>query len=314
MFLGLGVGAYSAAVFHVMTHAFFKGLLFLAAGSVIHAMSGEQDITKMGGLGKKMKITYVTFFIACLSIAGIPPFSGFFSKDEILSATYVYSPAFYVLGLIGALLTAFYMFRLLAVTFKGKFRGTLEQEHHVHESPAIMTVPLIILAVLSAIGGFVGIPEIFAKNGNILGDFLSPVFVRSRQILTPHAIPHQTELILIIVSSLLILIVSLWAWNKYKNYQPSGAPEVGFAKVIANKFYVDEAFDYVFVKPYYSLSKFLNNVVDKKGIDGIVNGVGKSINYGSRQLRLLQSGQVGSYLLLMVIGMLILFIIQLFTK
>jgi len=314
MFLGLGVGAYSAAVFHVMTHAFFKGLLFLAAGSVIHAMSGEQDITKMGGLSKKMKITYITFFIACLAIAGIPPFSGFFSKDEILAATYSYSPVFYVLGLIGALLTAFYMFRLLAVTFKGKFRGTVEQEHHVHESPAIMTIPLIILAVLSAIGGFVGIPEIFVKNGNILGDFLSPVFVRSRQILTEHTIPHQTELILIIVSSLLVIIVSIWAWNKFKNYNPSGVKETGFAKVIAHKFYVDEAYDFLFVKPYYSLAKFLNNVVDKKGIDGIVNGVGKSINYGSRQLRLLQSGQVGSYLLLMVIGMLILFIIQLFTK
>ncbi len=314
MFLGLGVGAYSAAVFHVMTHAFFKGLLFLAAGSVIHAMSGEQDITKMGGLGRKMKITYITFFIACLAIAGIPPFSGFFSKDEILSATYGYNPVFYILGLIGALLTAFYMFRLLAITFKGKFRGTLEQEHHVHESPAIMTIPLIILAVLSAIGGFVGVPEVFIKNGNILGDFLSPVFLRSQQILNAHAIPHQTELILIIVSSLLVIIVSIWAWEKYKNYQPSGVQEVGFAKAIVNKFYVDEVYDFLFVKPYYALSKLLNNVVDKKGIDGIVNGVGKSINYGSRQLRLLQSGQVGSYLLLMVIGMLILFIIQLFTK
>ena len=314
MFLGLGVGAYSAAVFHVMTHAFFKGLLFLAAGSVIHAMSGEQDITKMGGLGKKMKITYVTFFIACLAIVGIPPFSGFFSKDEILAATFANSPFLYVLGVAGALFTAFYMFRLLAMTFKGKFRGTAEQEHHLHESPPTMTIPLIVLAILSAVGGFVGIPEVFAKDSNLLGDFLSPVFARSAQILPTHEVAHQTELILIITTSIMFIIVSIWAWRKYKNYEPSHAGGGAFSKLIANKFYVDEFYNSVFVKPYYSLSGFLNNIVDKKGIDGIVNGVGRTINYGSRQLRLIQSGQVGSYLLLMVIGMLILFIIQLFTK
>jgi NADH-quinone oxidoreductase subunit L len=314
MFLGLGVGAYSAAVFHVMTHAFFKALLFLGAGSVIHAMGGEQDMTKMGGLGKKMKITYVTFFIATLAIAGIPPFSGFFSKDEILSATYAESPLMYVLGVGGALLTAFYMFRLLAMTFKGKFRGTTEQEHHLHESPATMTIPLIILAILAAVAGFIGLPEVFVKNGNKLADFLSPVFAHSHQILTAREVPHQTDLMLIIVSTVLIIAVSIWAFMKFKNYEPAAASDNGFVKAIKNKFYVDEAYDMLFVKPYRSLSAFLNNVFDKKGIDAIVNGVGKSVNYGSRQLRLLQSGQVGSYLLLMVIGLLILFIIQLFTK
>jgi NADH-quinone oxidoreductase subunit L len=314
MFLGLGVGAFSASIFHVMTHAFFKALLFLGAGSVIHAMGGEQDMTKMGGLGKKMKVTYITFFIATLAIAGIPPFSGFFSKDEILSATYAQSPLMYVLGVGGALLTAFYMFRLLAMTFKGKFRGTSEQEHHLHESPATMTVPLIILAILSAVAGFIGIPDVFVKNGNKLSDFLSPVFAHSTQILTAHEVPHQTDLILMIVSSVLIIIVSIWAYRKFINYTPATASDNGFVKAIKNKFYVDEAYDMLFVKPYRSLSAFLNNVFDKRGIDAIVNGVGKSVNYGSRQLRLLQSGQVGSYLLLMVVGLLILFIIQLFTK
>jgi NADH-quinone oxidoreductase subunit L len=315
MFLGLGVGAYSAAVFHVMTHAFFKALLFLAAGSVIHAMGGEQDMTKMGGLGKKMKITYVTFFIATLAIAGIPPFSGFFSKDEILSATFAQSPLLYVLGVGGALLTAFYMFRALAMTFKGKFRGTAEQEHHVHESPATMTVPLIILAILSIIGGFIGIPEVFVKNANKFDDFLSPVFAHSAQFMSEHNVSHQTDLILIIVSSVLIIIVSVWGYNKFRNYtSPVSVFDNGFVKAIKNKFYVDEAYDILFVKPYRALGAFLNNIFDKKGIDGIVNGVGRSVNYGSRQLRLLQSGQVGSYLLLMVIGLLILFIIQLFTK
>jgi NADH-quinone oxidoreductase subunit L len=314
MFLGLGVGAFSAAVFHVMTHAFFKALLFLAAGSVIHATGGEQDMTKMGGLGKKMKITYITFFIATLAIAGIPPFSGFFSKDEILSAAFVQSPLLYVLGVSGALLTAFYMFRALAMTFKGKFRGTAEQEHHVHESPAMMTVPLIILAILSIIGGFIGIPEVFVKNANKFDDFLSPVFAHSAKIMGQHDMPHQTELILIIVSSIIIIAVSVWAYHKFKNYVPSPVAEKGFVKVIKNKFYVDEAYYKLIVKPYRSLGAFLNNIFDKKGIDGIVNGVGRGVNYSSRQLRLLQSGQVGSYLLLMVIGLLILFIIQMFSK
>ena len=313
MFLGLGVGAYGAAVFHVMTHAFFKGLLFLAAGSVIHALGGEQDIRKMGGLSKKMKITYITFFIACIAIAGIPPFSGFFSKDEILSAAFASSPLFWVLGLIGSLLTAFYMFRLLSLTFAGKFRGTEEQAHHMHESPSAMTIPLIILAILAAVGGFVGIPEVFVENGNKLGAFLSPVFARSAQLLPAHHLEAQTEMILMGVTSLLAIIVSVWAYRKYI-HPAFTSSDNALARIIDNKFYVDEIYDFVFVKPYHSLARFLNNVVDKKGIDGIVNGVGRGVQYGSRQFRLLQSGQVGSYLLLMVIGMLLLFIIQLFTK
>ncbi|MDQ2718494.1 MAG: NADH-quinone oxidoreductase subunit L [Bacteroidota bacterium] len=313
MFLGLGVGAYSAAVFHVMTHAFFKALLFLGAGSVIHAMGGEQDIRKMGGLGKKMRITYITFFIACLAIAGIPPFSGFFSKDEILNAAFANNPLLYIIGLGGALLTAFYMFRLLALTFTGKFRGTDEQLHHVHESSATITIPLIILAVLAAVGGFVGVPEIFMKNGNKLGDFLNPVFEHSHMI-AANNVSQQTEWILVMVSVILIVIVSIWAWNKFKNYAPETAEQNGFVTAIKNKFYIDEAYNRIIVKPLRSLSNLLNNVIDKKGIDGIVNGVGRGVNYGSRQLRLLQSGQVGSYILLMVIGLLLLFIIQLFTK
>jgi NADH-quinone oxidoreductase subunit L len=311
MFLGLGVGAYTGAVFHVMTHAFFKALLFLGAGSVIHAMGGEQDITKMGGLGKKMRITYITFFIACLAIAGIPPFAGFFSKDEILSAAYADNPILYIIGLGGALLTAFYMFRLLALTFAGKFRGTEEQLHHAHESPFAITIPLIILAILSTIGGLAGIPDVFVKNGHKLANFLSPVFVQSHKI---HAVPEQTEIILLGVSVILIIAVCIWAWKKYKNYSPELKEQSGLAKAIQNKFYIDELYDSIIVKPLKSLSGFLSNVIDKSGIDGIVNGVGKSINYGSRQIRLLQSGQVGTYIFLMVIGMLVLFIIQMFTK
>jgi NADH-quinone oxidoreductase subunit L len=177
-----------------------------------------------------------------------------------------------------------------------------------------MTIPLIILAILSAVGGFVGIPEVFGKGGNKMGDFLSPVFAQSKQILGEHTNPHQTEIILMAVTAILSIAVSVWAWNKYKNVTAFAPGKSAFARAVRNKFYVDELYDFLFVKPYRALGNLLNNVVDKKGIDGIVNGVGRSVNYGSRQLRLLQSGQVGSYLLLMVVGMLLLFIIQLFSK
>jgi NADH-quinone oxidoreductase subunit L len=317
MFLGLGVGAYTGAVFHVMTHAFFKALLFLGAGSVIHAMGGEQDITKMGGLGKMMKVTYITFFIGCLAIAGIPPFAGFFSKDEILAAAFASNPLLYGIGLAGALLTAFYMFRLLALTFLGSFRGSDEQLHHVHESPAAMSIPLVILAILSAVGGLVGIPEAFMKNGHKLGDFLAPVFEHSKKINGP-ALSAQTEIMLMAVSVILIVIVSIWAWKKYSLRNPADAisesrEPAGLGKIIRNKFYVDELYEAVITRPLRAFSRVLAKI-DRSGIDGIVNGFGKSINYGSRQIRLLQSGQVGIYILLMVIGMVVLFIIQLFSK
>ncbi|HTF82601.1 MAG TPA: NADH-quinone oxidoreductase subunit L, partial [Cytophagales bacterium] len=176
MFLALGVGAFTSGLFHVMTHAFFKALLFLGAGSVIHAMHHEQDIRFMGGLSKKLPITHITFLLGTLAIAGIPPFSGFFSKDEILAHAFQKSPILWGLGVIGAMLTAFYMFRLYFLTFQGKFRGTHEQEHHLHESPWAMTLPLIILALLSVVGGFLNLGEVFG-NSALLANYLKPVFV-----------------------------------------------------------------------------------------------------------------------------------------
>jgi len=314
MFLGLGVGAYTGAVFHVMTHAFFKALLFLGAGSVIHAMGGEQDIRKMGGLSKHMRITYITFFIGCIAIAGIPPFAGFFSKDEILAGAFAKNPVLYVFGFAGALLTAFYMFRLLAMAFMGKFRGAEEQQHHLHESPSAITFPLVILAILSMVGGFVGIPEYLIPNSHKLAKFLDPIFAKSNAILAKNEIPHQTEWLLTGVSTILILIISIWAWKKYKNYQIETSEETGFGKVLQNKWYVDELYDAIIVKPLKSLSVFFNNVIERSGIDAIVNGVGRGVNYSSRQIRLLQNGQVGYYILMMVIGIIVLFIIQMFAK
>ena len=312
MFLGLGVGAYTGAVFHVMTHAFFKALLFLGAGSVIHAMSGEQDIRNMGGLKKYMGITHITFLLGCLAIAGMPPFSGFFSKDEILGAAFDKNPLYYAIGVAGAMMTAFYMFRLYALTFLGEFRGTADQQHHLHESPVSMTIPLVILAILAVIGGWIGIPEIFVKGGHRLEIFLAPVFAQSNAITIRHENAHSTEYMLMIISVALSLIALLFAWNKYSRYKKSGEEEKGLGKVLLNKWFVDELYDAVIVKPVNVIAKYFSDFFEKKAVDGFVNGIGKAVNYSSRQVRLLQSGQVGTYVLMMVIGILALFIIQLF--
>lgn len=308
MFLALGTGAYVAAVFHVMTHAFFKALLFLGSGSVIHAMSGEQDIRNMGGLNKKLKITFITFLIGCIAIAGIPPFSGFFSKDAILLSAYIKSPVLYGIALFTALLTAFYMFRLLFITFTGTFRGTDDQKHHLHESPASITIPLIVLAVLSIIGGFVGIPEAIMHGGDKLTAFLSPVIAQHGE----HTVSHLTEYKLMGLSTVLVVVMIIAAWFVFRNYQRSEA--TGFGKVLENKWYVDELYEAAFVRPLKRFGSFLNNVFEKSVVDGLVNGVGKAVNYSSRQLRLLQSGQVGSYVLLMVLSMVVFFVIQFFIR
>ena len=307
MFLGLGVGAYTGAVFHVMTHAFFKALLFLGAGSVIHAMHHEQDITKMGGLKSKLPITHLTFLLGCIAIAGVPPFSGFFSKDEILMAAYATNPIFYYVGIGGALLTAFYMFRLYSLTFLGNFRGTAHQQEHLHESPIAMTLPLMVLAFFAVVAGFVGIPALFAPNAHALEHFLAPVFAGSTALVHAHHIEHSTEWILMGTATVLILIVIVYAVTKFKKYTTT-EPNTGIAKVLENKWYIDELYDTVIVNPLNWFAGFLKNTIEKYVIDGAVNGVGKLVGYGSRQFRLLQSGQVGSYILMMVMA-LVLFII-----
>lgn len=310
MFLALGSGAYVAAVFHVMTHAFFKALLFLGSGSVIHAMGGEQDIRNMGGLSKKLKTTYWTFLIGCVAIAGIPPLSGFFSKDAILISAFnlKFGVVFYAIAGFTALLTAYYMFRLLFITFNGSFRGTEEQKHHLHESPAAMTLPLIVLAFLSVVGGLVGIPEVL-KGNNLIGKFLSPVISPVKHA---HEMSHSTEILLMVVITVLVLLVIVFAWSRYKNYRYK--EESGFGKVLENKWYVDELYEKIIVQPLHNFGGFLKNVIDAKVVDGLVNGAGRVINYGSRQLRLLQSGQVGIYVLLMIIGMIFFFVIQFFIR
>ncbi|HEX6915318.1 MAG TPA: NADH-quinone oxidoreductase subunit L [Chitinophagaceae bacterium] len=308
MFLGLGVGAYTGAVFHVMTHAFFKALLFLGAGSVIHAMHHEQDIRNMGGLRKYMPVTHITFLLGCLAIAGVPPFSGFFSKDEILVGAYNVNPLFYYIGVAGALMTAFYMFRLYALTFLGKFRGTAEQQHHLHESPAAITIPLIVLAVLSVFGGFLGIPAIFAEGAHALDNFLDPVFAASREYTTAHELEHSTEWIMMGVVTLAIVIVIAFTWRSYSRREKFEASR-GFGKLLENKWYVDELYDNIVVKPLHALGGFLKNVFERSVVDGAVNGVGRLVQYGSRQVRLIQNGQVGSYILVMVLSLIVIVLI-----
>ena len=290
MFLGLGVGAYSGAVFHVITHAFFKALLFLAAGSVIHAMHHEQDIRKMGGLKSKLPITHLTFLIGCIAIAGVPPFSGFFSKDEILAAAYAKNPIYWFLGLIGAAMTAFYMFRLYATTFLGQFRGTEAQASHLHESPASMTIPLIILAVLSAVGGAMGVPEILGGH-HWLGQHLSSI------IGAEHALhlSHTTEWILMGSSVTIALLALLIAISKYSK-QADGEPQTALGKFLYNKWLVDELYEKAIVQPLNRFAGFLKEVIEKNVIDGFVNGTGNIVQYGARQTRLIQSGQVGYYI------------------
>ena len=316
MFLGLGVGAYTGAVFHVMTHAFFKALLFLGAGSVIHAMGGEQDMRKMGGLKKYMSITHITFLLGCLAIAGMPPFSGFFSKDEILAAAFAKNPIYWAVGVLTAFMTAFYMFRLYGMTFLGKFRGTHDQEHHLHESPAAITFPLIILAILAVIGGWIGIPEVLAHGGHRLELFLEPIFSQSNTLVASlsqkNELSHTTEYALMATSVIGALIALIYAANKFSKYEAASEEESGFNRVLANKWYVDEIYNTIIVQPIKSISAFFSNIIEKKAIDGFVNGVGRAVNYSSRQMRLLQTGQVSAYMLMMVVAIIILFIIQLF--
>jgi NADH-quinone oxidoreductase subunit L len=318
MFLGLGVGAYTGAFFHVLTHAFFKALLFLGAGSVIHAMGGEQDMRKMGGLSGKIKITFVTMLVGTIAIAGIPPFSGFFSKDEILAAAYAHSTTFYVVGVITAMLTSFYMFRMMYLTFWGKFRGTHEQEHHLHESPPSMTIPLIVLAILSAVGGMIGVPAVMGGHHE-LGAYLAPVFEASHKILGEHELAASTEWLLMGLSVGGALIAMAYAYVKYVKNAHVPVEDTEERSILANlsyhKFYVDEIYDFLIRRPLDAISGFFYNVVERLGIDGLVNDIGKGTLESSKALRLLQTGNVGFYIFMMVAGIIaiLLYSLKLFT-
>jgi NADH-quinone oxidoreductase subunit L len=330
MFLGVGVGAYSAGIFHLMTHAFFKGLLFLGAGSVMHALSGELDMRKMGALRKKIPITFWTFFIATLAIAGIPGFSGFFSKDEILWQAFSSSHGHFLLWLVAAVaagMTAFYMFRALFLTFFGESRVDPHVAHHIHESPRIMTIPLIILAVLSVIGGYVGVPHVLG-GANHIHEFLAPV-VGGGEAAKGHAavslmaqawasggesLGHSAalELLMMVISVIIALIGIGMAYLFYiKN---PALPKLmaerwkGLYTLVANKYYVDEMYQVLFVNSIKKLGVGLWKGFDDFVIDGTVNGIAILIGWISGVMRRVQTGLVQNYAFSMVVGGLILII------
>ncbi|MGA7928778.1 MAG: NADH-quinone oxidoreductase subunit L [Candidatus Sulfotelmatobacter sp.] len=301
MFMACGVGAFSAGIFHLMTHAFFKGLLFLAAGSVIHAVGGEQDMRKMGGLRSFIPVTFGTMFIATLAIAGVPPLAGFWSKDEILWKAYQASAVYWGIGVVTAFLTSFYMFRLLFLTFFGDYRGAQVDAHgshshdahghgEPHESPMVMLVPLMILALLSLVGGLLGIGDGFEH-------FLAPVF--GSTVVVENA-GHGTELLLMGVS---VAVALLGWWLAYQLYykRPELPQKIadalgGFYQAVVHKYYIDELYAVLFVKPLIDGStRILWQDVDRKVIDAAVNDAGDGARHVSDEVRHMQSGNIRSY-------------------
>jgi len=325
MFLGVGVGAFSAGIFHLMTHAFFKGLLFLGAGSVMHALSGELDMRKMGALRKKIPYTFWTFFIATLAIAGIPGLSGFFSKDEILWQAFSSSHGHFLLWLVAAIaagMTAFYMFRALFMTFFGQSRVEEHAAHHLHESPKIMTVPLMVLAVLSIIGGYVGIPHVLG-GANHIHEFLAPVLGGGAEPAKAHAgisILSQAwasggeggghsaalELLMMVVSVVIALIGIGIAYLFYvKNPALPKRMAERWKKLytlVFNKYYVDELYEILFINSLKNLGTGLWKGFDEFVIDGSINGIAYLIGLLSGVMRRLQTGLVQNYAFSMVIG------------
>jgi NADH-quinone oxidoreductase subunit L len=310
MFLACGVGAYAAGMFHVFTHAFFKACLFLGSGAVIHAMGGEQDMRKMGGLRSKLPITFWTFLAATLALAGIPPLAGFFSKDAILASVFEEGhTVLFSIGLVTAGLTAFYMLRLVSLTFAGDFRGTHEQEHHVHEAPPTMTLPLVILAGLSVVAGFLGLPKVLGEHGNRFAALLEPIFPKlATSEKAAHELSSSTEWALI-AASVAVAVGGLllgWAWyGRGKGRVPDriAAASPGLYALVAEKFRVDELYDLLIVRPFNFLAWALWKVVDVLIIDGILNAAAFLVELVGDLLRFLQTGNVRNYALSLFLGL-----------
>lgn len=305
MFLALGLGSFTSGIFHMATHAFFKALLFLGAGSVIHALQNEQDIRKMGGLKKYLPATYLTFFAGVLAISGIPPFAGFFSKDEILANAFAHNKIIWALAVLTSLFTAFYMFRLFFLTFFGKVRANHDTMNHIHESPQNITIPLTVLAILSAIGGFMEVPEALGGS-HWLSGFLSPVFASSKEVMEVHHLGHSTEYILMGVVVALTVVMIGFAYSRYviKNHVPVPEGQISnpLQRTLYSKYYVDQLYDTLVVNPLFWISEKLDAVIEQLGIDKLVNMFGSTVVSGSKAARLLQNGRVGYYIFVMVIG------------
>jgi NADH-quinone oxidoreductase subunit L len=315
MFVALGAGAFTGAMFHLTTHAFFKALLFLAAGSVIHALGGEQDIRKMGGLKDKIPVTFWLFLIGSLAISGLPPFAGFFSKDMILLGAFHSGPILWSLSVLAALMTAFYIFRLLFIVFWGK-AATPDANHPVHESPKSMTIPMSVLAVLSIFGGLVGVPLLLGGSDRIQ-TFLEPLFATSESFMMREAKPlsEQTELWLMIAPLLLILAIIYWTYSLYvkRRVQDQAESERSFVRnLIYRKFYIDELYERAIQKPVAGLSTFLHEVIEVRMIDRLVNQTGNLVVWIGKNIRYVQTGNVGVYLFYMVVSIILILFLNLF--
>jgi len=308
MFLACGVGAFVAGMFHVMTHAFFKALLFLGSGSVIHAMGGEQDMRRMGGLRRALPVTFWTFLAGTLALAGIPIWAGFFSKDEILGAVFARNPALWAVGFAAAGLTSFYMFRLVYLTFFGTFRGTEEERHHLHESPRSMTVPLIVLAVLSTVGGLVGLPAFLGERANLFHRFLDPAVPPIASGPAIAELGRGVEIALIAAS--VAIALAGWALARvcYAGGRAGTIPErfvrafPGVHRVVANKFYVDELYEAVLYRPFRALARFFWKAIDVLIIDGVVNAGSFLVELAGDLLRFFTTGNVRNYALTFLLG------------
>lgn len=292
-----------------MTHAFFKALLFLGAGSVIHGMHEEQDIRHYGGHKKYMPRTYLVFFIAAIAIAGVPPFAGFFSKDEILWMSYANGGLiFWIIGALTALMTAFYMFRLTSMTFEGKERF---DHHHVHphESPNVMLIPLYVLAFLSVVGGWIGLPKVFVgEHGNLFEVWLAPVFKDATRKLASGNIHSHLEEYLLMATSVVGAVAAIMFARQVYMRKPEIAATVadsfkGLYNTLYNKYFVDEFYQKTIVNPLVKLSDaVLFKITDAKLIDGAVNGTAKVISMASKYARQFQTGVAQFYAVVMMIA------------
>jgi len=313
MFVGLGAGSFSGSLFHLMTHAFFKALLFLSAGAIIHSLGGEQDLRKMGGLQKKLPWTFLLFLTGTLAISGIPPFSGFFSKDEILAAAFTKSPALWIFSVLASLITASYIFRLFWLTFRGSFRGSPEQADHIHESPSVMLIPLGILGFLSAFGALPIV--LMASPENRLAIYLQPVFSNAAARLGPSPLTAASGWLLAgIVLSLIIVSIYITSVIFIKrNHIPDddSVNRKGVIKLAYNKFYIDEIYNALFVRPLSRISLFLSEKIDIRIFDKAIESVGKAVMFAGGKIRLLQTGNVGFYLFTMVIFIIIVLVLNL---
>jgi len=299
MVAALGVGAYTTAVFHLMTHAFFKALLFLGAGSVIHGLHGEQDLRNMGGLKTKMKATYFIMLIGTLAIIGCPPFAGFFSKDEILAAVYAGNFWVFLVLAFASVMTAWYMLRMFYATFHGKYRGSEESFHHIHESPWIMLIPLFVLSVLSMVGGFAGLPEITGQT-HMVFQFLNKSIAQTR-----FEVSHLFDYCLWGLTIVTLLVIFFLTWRRYGNWNTSveSAGSNFVAKTLQNKYYLDEIYEWLLVKPIKRTGTWFMNFFEFGVVDRLVQLPTAFIHSGSNAIRYLQNGNLSSYLLYSVVAL-----------